>query len=77
MFSIIHAGEGKRNIGYSSDSIKMWRLITQHNPSTLVSVLKKLKLYNDLENMILDQMQTTMDRFLGSSALRVQSLQED
>lgn len=38
MLSIIHVGE--KNIGYSSDSIKMWRTITQYNPSTLVSVLE-------------------------------------
>lgn len=33
MLSIIYVREG--NIGYSSDSIKMWRLIMQYNPSTL------------------------------------------
>lgn len=60
MLSIIHLRE--KNIGYSSDSIQMWRLITQHNPSTLVSLYSKHKLYNDLE-IWLKHMQTTMDHF--------------
>lgn len=37
MLSIIHV-RGKKNIGYFSDSIKMQRLIMQHNPSVLVSL---------------------------------------
>ena len=47
MLSIIQVGE--KNILYYSDSIKTWRQIMQYNPSTLVSLCSKHKLYNHLK----------------------------
>lgn len=67
MSSMIHVME--KNIAYSSDSIKMWRLIMQHNPSTLVPLHSKHKLYNDLTIWFISYiMQTTMDQ-VSSDAL--------
>lgn len=60
MLSLIHVRGG--NIGYFSDSIKMWRLIMQYNPSIPVSLYHKAS-YIIISKYDLNHMQTTMDDF--------------
>lgn len=43
----------KNNIGYSSNGIKMWRVIMQHNPTTLISLYSYKTTYiMNVENMV-------------------------